>query len=140
MILWPLTSLPSIPRTPFVPHLQTFGRTIMHYVPPLRFQTLRDLSYPFLPALPPLSFLLSNVIILFFPHPLRYQSHPDSVNSVIKNPSLDLAVHGINPSIKSHQKSQLKGLQSINPNCPSNSYMSHILCCHAPKKSFSKIL
>lgn len=51
------------------------------------------------------SFLLSYVIILFFPHLLRYQSQPDSVNSVIKSPSLDLAVHGINPSIESHQKS-----------------------------------
>lgn len=89
-------------------------------------------------ALPPLFFLLSNVTILSFPHPVRHQSHLGSVTCMIKNSSLDLAVHGINLSIKFHWKSQLKGLQGVNLRYPSNSCMVHILGCHVPKKSFSK--
>lgn len=72
------------------------------------------------------------VIILFLFLLLWYQTNPNSVNYVTKNPSLDLTAHGKNPSIKS----QLKGLQGINPNCPSNSYTFNILLPH-PKKSFT---
>ena len=98
MILWPLTSLLWIPRTPSVSHLQTSGGTIMHSAPLLRSRG----ASPF-PCSQP--FLLSPfywVVILFWATPTPTTLHIkaiQTVNSMVKNPSLDLTVHGINSSI-----------------------------------------
>lgn len=95
MILWPLTSLLSIPRTPSVPHLQTSSGTIMHSAPLLSSQG----ASPF-PCSQP--FLLSPfywVIILFRAAPPYSIKAIQTVNSVVKNPSLGLTVRGINSSI-----------------------------------------
>lgn len=102
MILWPLTSLLSIPRTPSVSHLQTSGSMIMHFAPSLRSRGASPFFcsqvFPFSP--------FYWVIILFRASPPFYSIKTiQTVNSMVKNPSLDLTVHGINSSIKSHWKS-----------------------------------
>lgn len=101
MILWPLTSLLSVPRTPSVPHLQTPGGTIMHSAPPLR-------CWGASPFLCSQAFPLSPfywVIILFRAGPPYSIKNIQIVNSMVKNPSLDFTVPGMNSSIKSHWKS-----------------------------------
>ena len=64
----------------------------------------RGLSFPLLPGLPFLSFLLSHHSLPGQPPPYSIKTI-QTVNSMVKNPSLDLTVHGINSPIKSSWKS-----------------------------------